>query len=379
MSLAEPVEGLIMGKSSAPAPQPDFAGIMAAQAAAQQTQLNSQIAQQQLAWAQKTYADNQKQIQPIIDRTIRGMDQQYDYATQQKDFWDQNYKGIEEDFANQAQNWDTPQRREQRAGEAAADVSQQFEGARQAAAQQLKDYGVDPSSGRYASTDFASRITQAATAAGAQNMARRGVEQEGLQLKQAAINTGRGYSNAINQTWGTAGNSGNSAVGNLNASAMTGSQMMGNPTAWAGNANSALGTWGNIANNNYSNYMQGYQFANTPQSSGLGSALGLAGGMAMSAMKFEEGGPVPPDASPSAGAAVDDVPARINVGEFVVPKEAVSWFGEKYMHDLIIKAQKERSQVEQQSGAVPDVTPANSNERPTFVSGQRTALPMGGA
>lgn len=367
-----------MGKSSAPAPMPDFAGMQAAQAAQAQSMMQMQIAREQLDWAKQTYAQNQKQIQPILDRMLRGMDQQYNYASEQKAFWDKNYKGLEEDFANTAKNWDTPERRERMAGEAAADVSQQFEGARQAAAQQLKDYGIDPSSGRYAATDFASRITQAATAAGAQNMARRNVEQQGLQLKQAAINTGRGYSNAINQTWQGAGNYGNSMIGNINSSAMTGSQMMGNPTAWAGLGNQALGTWGNIANNNYNNYMQGYQWANTPQSSGWGSALGLIGGMGARAMMgwFAEGGAVPTDASPSMGVEVDDIPARLNAGEFIMPREAVSWFGEKTMHDMIMKAQKERAQVEQQSGAVPDVMPAQA-EAPRLISGPKpvAALP----
>jgi len=366
-----------MGKSTAPAPAPDFAGIAAANAAAKSAKVYGKIAQDQLAWAKQTYNENKQQIQPIIDRTIRGMDQQYDYATQQKEFWDQNYKPLEKSLVDTANTYDTPEYQEQRAGAAAAGVAQQFEGARQAAAQQLKDYGIDPTSGRYAATDLASRVGQAASAAGAANMERNNVINEGLQLKQAAVNVGRGYAGAINGTWGTAGNSGNSAVGNLNNTAMTGSQMMGNPTQWGGLGNQALGTWGNIAGNNYSNYMQGYQFANTPQSSGVGSALGLVGGMAASAAmrKFAEGGAVPMQASPSGGGVTDDVPARVNVGEFIMPKEAVSWFGEKAMHDMILKAQKERSQVEQQSGAVPAVMPANNNEQPSLVSGQ-AALPV---
>lgn len=368
-----------MGKSSAPAPAPDYAGIMAAQAAQQQMAQQNAIARDQLDWAKKTYADNQKQIQPILDRTVRGMDQQYGFTNQQQDFYTNKYQPLEADLIDTAKKYGSEDYQDYRAGQAASAVAQQYEGARQAAAQQLKDYGVDPSSGRYAATDLASRVSQAATSAGAANMERDRVINEGLALKQNAVNVGRGYAGNINAGYGTAAGVGQGAVGGVNSSAMTGSQMMGNPTQWAGLGNQALGTWGNIANNNYANYMQGYQFQNTPQSSGVGSALGLIGGSLAGNPAFiaamADGGPVPSEASPSMGVNTDDIPARLNVGEFIMPREAVSWFGEKAMHDMIIKAQKERAQTEQQSGAVPDVMPARP-EAPRLISGPKPAAAL---
>lgn len=50
---------------------------------------------------------------------------------------------------------------------------------------------------------------------------------------------------------------------------------------------------------------------------------------------------VPPEASPSGGADVDDVTAQVSAGEFVVPKDVTAWYGEKYMQGLIDKARKE--------------------------------------
>jgi hypothetical protein len=50
---------------------------------------------------------------------------------------------------------------------------------------------------------------------------------------------------------------------------------------------------------------------------------------------------VPPEASPSGGADVDDVHAMVSEGEFVMPKDVTSWFGEKFMQNLINKARKE--------------------------------------
>ena len=54
-----------------------------------------------------------------------------------------------------------------------------------------------------------------------------------------------------------------------------------------------------------------------------------------------EGNMVPPEASPSGGAKVDDVHAMVSEGEFVMPKDVTSWFGEKFMQNLIKKARDE--------------------------------------
>jgi hypothetical protein len=127
-------------------------------------------------------------------------------------------------------------------------------------------------------------------------------------------------------------------------------------------------------NAQYGNQMSQYN-AGQAQSSGVGSALGLAAGLGMQAYGLADGGIVPDDlhpawvlaaggvapddmdgdeqhmggaipvnASPSRGAETDDIPARLNAGEFIVPKEAVSWFGEKHFQTLIQKAQKEKSE-----------------------------------
>jgi hypothetical protein len=84
---------------------------------------------------------------------------------------------------------------------------------------------------------------------------------------------------------------------------------------------------------------------------------------------YAEGGPVPTGMSPSQGINTDDIPARLNAGEFVLPKETVAWLGEKHIHGLIEKAQKDRLQTEQRTGAIPDFKPALPQGGPTFQSG----------
>lgn len=351
--------------------------IEAANAAANQTQITNKVAQEQLDWAKKQWAEDKATNQPIIDSLIKGMDQSYNFAKEQKDFYDQNYKPVQQALAQKALNYDTPEYQAQRAGEAGAEVAQQFKGAQDAAAQQLKDFGINVSSPKYAANALTAKLAQAGATAGAQNKARSDVRNEAINLQGQVANMGQNAVGAVNQTQGVGQNAGNSAVSNTLSTTQTGAQTMGTAPQYYGASNQALNTWGNIANGNYQNYMAGYQ-ADRQRSSGMGSLLGLAGGMAASAAvsKFadggtvysDEGGAVPADASPSGGAAVDDVHAMLNDGEFVMPKEAVSWYGEKYFHDMIIKAQKQRQDVSAQSGAVPTMAPAPQ---------QPSALPVG--
>jgi hypothetical protein len=51
-----------------------------------------------------------------------------------------------------------------------------------------------------------------------------------------------------------------------------------------------------------------------------------------------KGGGIPMGVSPSHGQNVDDVPARLNAGEFVVPRDVASWKGQEFFQNLIKKS-----------------------------------------
>ena len=146
-----------------------------------------------------------------------------------------------------------------------------------------------------------------------------------------------------------------------------------------GLANNSLGTWGNALNMGYQNQLGAYN-AEQNASSGWGSALGLAGAAAMKFMAdggdVTPGGAIPAGASPTRGQEVDDVAARLTVGEFVMPKDVTSWLGEKAMHSMIEKARKEQQELPQRSGAIPAVSRAPT-QAPTFSSRPGGALPTG--
>ena len=78
---------------------------------------------------------------------------------------------------------------------------------------------------------------------------------------------------------------------------------------------------------------------------------------------------VPPEASPSGGEQTDDVHALLNEGEFVIPKDVTSWFGEKFFQNLIQKAYKEKqAATAQPEAATPDQQQAVALSAPTFES-----------
>jgi hypothetical protein len=79
------------------------------------------------------------------------------------------------------------------------------------------------------------------------------------------------------------------------------------------------------------------------------------------------GGAVPRSASPSQGRQTDDISARLNAGEYVIPRDVVKHQGTKFFTDLIAKSRKLRTGM---AGAKPRPTmrPALPQERPTFRS-----------
>jgi hypothetical protein len=123
----------------------------------------------------------------------------------------------------------------------------------------------------------------------------------------------------------------------------------------------------------------------TALGSSIGGMLGKTAGGAISNAKggmirgYEDGGPVPeeggdqmvdPSMSASEGAITDDVPARLNVGEFVFPKDVVEWRGEAWMQKEIMKARKEReSQTVAESEQGPPMS-AIEMQAPQFQSGE---------
>lgn len=327
---------------SAPAP-PDYTPI--AEASKEQARLSYDISQQQLAWAKEQYNNDRGIIRQVVDTALDAQRINMDNSIKDRARYEGIFQPLENQLAQDAQSYASPERKEQEGGRAMSNVAQAFDGARTAAQQQLESYGVDPTSTRYAALDLASRTQQAAAQAAARNQSDLAVDAQGRAMRSEAINVGRGYPAQIATQTAQTLQSGAGASGAQLAGTQSGASSMGNPTAWMGQSNAALGTWANALTQGYNGQMQQFN-ANQSSSSGIGSLLGAG-----AALLFEEGGSVPEEMSPSGGAEVDDIPAviaqtgqpaRINAGEYIIPEDVVRRVGEKTLENMIAKARKER-------------------------------------
>lgn len=362
------------GKNDAPDP-PDYSKIAAASEKA--AEYSYKISKEQLEWAKEKYASDKEIADKVIKAALDRAAVNDENAAEDRARYESIYQPLEDQLAQEAEDYANPERLEQNAARAQADVSQQFDASRQRAMQNLQSFGVDPSSLRYAALDRGANVQQAAAEAAAGNQSRQQDEAIGRALRSEAINVGRGYPGQIAGTYGTALQSGNQGINSALATTASGAQSMGTGLGWNGAGNQALGTWGNALNTGYQNELSAWQAAQN-SSSGIGGLLGTGLGIAASFM--EDGGKagdvtphgkVPEDASPSRGKAIDDVPARLNVGEFVTPKDVVAWKGEEFFQKLIEQSRRDK----QKAKAKPEYAIAPP-ERPTFDT-TRSALPVG--
>lgn len=339
-----------MGKKSDPPPPPDYSGI--AKASEKQSELSYKLAQEQFAWAKETYANDKVTTERVVDSFLTSMDLNNEAAATDRERYEQIFQPLEDDLAADALDYASEERRQAEIGRAKAGVAQQFDQAREAAQKDLESYGINPSSTRYAALDIGIRTQQAAAAAGAANQASQQVDNTGRALRSEAINIGRGYPGQVAGTYATGQNAGTGAIdGNLNTT-QSGAATMGTAPQYMQAGNQALSTWGNTLNAGYQNQIAGYN-AQQKSSSGIGSVLGMAGGIVGKAyLGLDEGGVVPEQVSPSRGAIPDDVPAKLTAGEFVMPDDAVRWHGEKAMYAMIDKARKEKAAIDMSPGAM---------------------------
>lgn len=129
--------------------------------------------------------------------------------------------------------------------------------------------------------------------------------------------------------------------------------------------NTATGTdWGNISGYDTSGLDTGSGSVDTSAPATYGGTSDTSGTgfgdfgssydpSANDSSGFAAGGYVPPAMSPSGGANVDDVHARLNAGEFVVPQDVSNWKGQEFFHTLIAKSRAARNQMQAQGPGGP--------------------------
>jgi hypothetical protein len=241
-----------------------------------------------------------------------------------------NNQGNIDTMMRNALTYASPQRIAADMGMAESGAAQGAEKGRQSALSDLQSYGIDPSAGRYAGLDQASRVMSGAATAGAGNQQRTSDIATGNAMQNQAISsslqnvqTGYGAANAANALLGTASSLKYAPLG----------------TQSSGSSESSGSSFGMSGGDTGKSF---YRTGGIDPRTGLGF---------ISEQHYQEGGPVgfqpggdvPADASPSNGQQVDDVNANLNVGEFVVPKDVTAWLGQQHFYKLMAQARKARA------------------------------------
>ena len=381
-----------MSNNKAP-PPPDYGPLIAAQTAA--SEHASQVSADNLAWAKQQYQDNKA----LTDKVNAGLlDTQGRNAQIAKDA-NQRYLDVfkpqEDALVNDANTYATQEKKDQMVGMAQAGVGQAFDAARDSSTRELESFGINPADTRYKALDIGTRAQEAAAKAGAGNVASQQVDATARDLRNQAIALGQQTVQRGQTADQVAGNAGLGAVGATNSTTTTGANTMGTGLQW----DAASQTWKqgavNTTNTQYQNQSDSFKNEKS-NSSGIGSLIGTVaglgipgggtiggaigskiGGMIFSAEggpvpspeEITTGGAVPTSASPSGGATVDDVDAKLNAGEFVIPKDVTSWYGQKFMQDLIKKARAGMNS-DSEAPAQPSVGVGAIPRQPAFQSAQ---------
>jgi hypothetical protein len=247
-----------------------------------------------------------------------------------------NNQGNINSLMRNALTYASPQRIASDMGMAESGAAQGAEKGRQSALSDLQSYGIDPSAGRYAGLDQASRVMSGAATAGAGNQQRISDIATGNAMQQQAISSGLqntqlgyGAANAANQFAGTAMNLKYSPLGQTSSGSSESSGYSLGAGGGGGGSSSAYPGFSS------KQYIAPYT------SSGMPTGAMAAGGP----VGYQPGGDVSYADSPSNGAQTDDVNANLNAGEFVVPRDVAQWKGQEYFYKLMAQARKDRATV----------------------------------
>lgn len=197
---------------------PDTSGMNAAAVA------NAEIARETLAWYREKDAADKPMKEKLADKAYEVADQQLtsskandalaaDYANYNKT----TFRPLEQGIVADAQNYDTPDKRNAAATAAIADTNKAFAQTNDAAARRLAANGIDPGSTRAMSVMQGQGVNQAVANAGAAFNARKGVETVGYARKMDAASLGRNLASSQATSADVALRAGNNSVANANA------------------------------------------------------------------------------------------------------------------------------------------------------------------
>lgn len=271
--------------------QADQSGMLTALVSAQAADKAYQLGNQQLDWTKQQWNTEWPYMQQIAQSQVNTQNQLSDFSRNQQSFYETQYQPMETALNKEITQWASPQNIALQTGQAAANVAEAVNAQKASAQEQLEGYGVNPGATRFDSLDKAIAVQAGAAEAGAGTAAGMATRMQGMQLMGQAVNTGRGFPNAVSTLSGTGTQAGAAGTSGLTTGLGTMSTALTNPSAWynAGANNMSVYTG---AVNGYNQAQVGFAQANAMEMAGLGSAVGGMAGMFAPIRFAEKGGPI---------------------------------------------------------------------------------------
>lgn len=274
------------GGGSAPAPDPNIGLAQRKMADIQEQYLNqwrTEVWPQMKEQAIKQEARSDEQF--ALDKETRAF--QTKIAEEQYQRYEEKFKPLQDKMIAEADDYNTAGNFERQAGLALGDIKDQFSQQREQQGQQMRAFGINPSSGRYQGMNNAMGVMEAATSASAATRARNAAEQLGWAKRMDAIGLGQGvFGNQATST-NLALAAGNSALQAGQVPMANYGQMSSSMGQTYGGATQGYNQVGNLGIQNYQIQSQNYQAEqnriaqqNAGSSAGWGSLAGAAIGAA---------------------------------------------------------------------------------------------------
>lgn len=364
-------------------------------------------------WAQKSGLDLQSIAKTVGTKAAAAADSEQSASDRLMGEWEKTYSPLYQAQAKDAENMigDLPAYQEQKAGEAEAGVAQANDAAKATQMRNMRAQGFSPSAVASQAIDTVAGTQRAMATAAAGQTGRAAARTEARDVTSKALTQGQDVANEATTQAGLATGNRNQTVAAPAQAASTSASLYSPSTSMYSAASPYLQGWFNATGTSYNQQLSAAQvnsensdggFASTilplaggiagsflgPLGTAAGSAIGgigskaigggLGGGSGITyatggrvpGRRYAQGGAidtsapmdgsgsdgnfVPPEASPSGGAKTDDVPAMVNVGEFVVPKRTVDWLGDKFFQKLI---QKTDTEIDGDTTAAPEQGP----------------------
>lgn len=261
----------------------------------QAAQANAAIGNDWLNFSKGAYSTEQGMQSNINNVASTATNQMLGSATSNADAaskaqadYQNNVVPVEDQYLNQAANYDTPEKEQEAAATAKGDVASAASQQLGATQRQQTAEGVNPASGRWAGIDRATGLGTAIAEAGGENNARQQVKTTGLGLEANAVGLGNADAGIAATDSANATSAGATAANTTNAAnsqyiSGTGIMNTGEAGAMTGETNA-----GNLLEQQYNSTLQGQEFtdqlneqANASMMGGVGSIVGSLGAAAI--------------------------------------------------------------------------------------------------